>query len=83
MRLLGDLINASIDKIEARVADASVAFPSLDEPFNPGNEAESVLLDPEVLAATSHIIAAASQLIATVRHPAQSIIDDALSVSPD
>lgn len=81
LRLLGDIITTSIDKIEARLAQAEATFPSLSEAFNPTNKAEAILLEPEVLSATSHLVAAASQLISTVRHPAKTIIDDALSVS--
>ncbi|KAJ7851072.1 O-methyltransferase [Mycena olivaceomarginata] len=78
LRLLGDLIFTSIDAIEARLSAECVEFPALGEPFNPMDRAESVLLEDEMLAATSHIIAAASQLIAMVRSPVQTIMEYSL-----
>ncbi|KAJ7787340.1 hypothetical protein B0H14DRAFT_2629516 [Mycena olivaceomarginata] len=55
-----------------------VEFPSLAEPFAQGARAEEVLLEAEMLAATSHIVAAASQLIAIVRPPVQTIMENSL-----
>ncbi|KAJ7658710.1 hypothetical protein DFH06DRAFT_1407161 [Mycena polygramma] len=78
LRRLGELILDSIDAIEARLDAEGVDFPSLVDPFKPSNKAESVLLDAEVLAATSHIVAAASQLIVMVRSPVQTIMDNSL-----
>jgi hypothetical protein len=80
LRLLGDLILTSIDAIEARLSAECVEFPALGEPLNPMDRAESVLLEDEMLAATSHIIAAASQLIAMVRSPVQTIMEYSLLV---
>ncbi|KAE9386357.1 O-methyltransferase [Gymnopus androsaceus JB14] len=79
LRLLGQIITDSIDIIERRMADASLSFPSLDEPFNSTSKVESVLVEPDMSKATSHIIAAAAQLTATVRRPVQTIMDDALA----
>jgi hypothetical protein len=80
LRLLGDIITSSIDQIESTLASSKLEFPSLNEPFDPTKPVEAALVTPDILAATSSIIAAASQLIATVRHPANTIIDDALCV---
>ncbi|KAF8185273.1 O-methyltransferase [Mycena galopus ATCC 62051] len=80
LRLLGDLILRSIHAIESRL-DAEgegVKFPALAEPFNPEDKAERVLLEGEMLAATSQIVAAASQLIAMVRSPVQTIMENSL-----
>ena len=82
LRLLRDIINDSIDLIESRLAAKGATFPSLNDPFIPTSDAEAILLEPDVLSATSHIVAAASQLIATVRHPAQTVVDDVLLVWP-
>lgn len=81
LRRLGQIIADAIDTIESRLIDADVSYPSIDKPFDPSSPAENLLLEPELLTAGSHIIAAAAQLIATVRHPAQTIIDDGLSVN--
>ena len=80
LSLLRDIINNSIDVIESHLATKGATFPSLNDPFIPTSDAEAILLEPDVISATSHIIAAASQLVATVRHPAQTVIDDTLSV---
>ncbi|KAJ7890328.1 O-methyltransferase [Mycena leptocephala] len=78
LRLLGELILASIDAIEARLNAECVEFPSLAEPFARGARVEEVLLEAEMLTATSHIVAAASQLIAIVRPPVQTIMENSL-----
>ncbi|KAJ7447576.1 O-methyltransferase [Mycena galericulata] len=78
LRLLGDLILTSIDIIERRLEAESLAFPALAEPFDPGSQAESVLLEAQMLAATSHIVAAASQLIAMVRSPVQTLVEHSM-----
>ncbi|KAF5370952.1 hypothetical protein D9757_009884 [Collybiopsis confluens] len=73
------IITDSIDTIENRLADASTLFPSLDEPMDPTSKVESILVEPDMSRATSHIVAAAAQLMATVRQPVQTIMDDALA----
>ncbi|KAJ7611513.1 O-methyltransferase [Mycena polygramma] len=78
LRLLGELILDSIDAIEARLDAEAVEFPALADPFEPTTRAESVLLEAEMLTATSHIVAAASQLIAMVRSPVQTIMENSL-----
>ncbi|KAJ7691351.1 O-methyltransferase [Mycena rosella] len=78
LRLLGELILQSIDAIESRMDAECVEFPSLTDPFDPTAKAESVLLGADLLTATSHIIAAASQLIAMVRSPVQTIMEYSL-----
>ncbi|KAJ7234013.1 O-methyltransferase [Mycena haematopus] len=78
LRLLGDLILRAIHAIECRLDDEGVEFPGLADPFNPTDKAEKVLLEKGMLAATSQIVAAASQLIATVRSPMQTIMEDSL-----
>ena len=80
LRLLGEIITNCIDKVECRLGAASVSFPSINAPYNPTSKAEITLLDPDIFEATRHIVAAASQLIATVRHPAHTTSEDALSV---
>lgn len=62
LRLLGQIINDSINAIEERLSKASVSFPSLDEPFNPTSKVESILVEPDMINVTSHIVAAAAQV---------------------
>lgn len=82
LRLLGALIQGAIDTIEARFEAESVEFPALEVPFDPAGTAESVLLEPEMLAATAQIVAAASQLIAMVRSPVQTLVEHSMVVRP-
>ncbi|KAJ6601633.1 O-methyltransferase [Mycena sp. CBHHK59/15] len=79
LRLLGELILKSIDSIESRLASEFTEFPTLFDPFDPAKKVEIILQEEEMLAATSHIVAAASQLVATVRPPAQSVVDNSLA----
>ncbi|KAJ6501155.1 O-methyltransferase [Mycena vitilis] len=76
LRLLGELILDSIDAIEARLDAEGADFPAMADPFQPGSKAESVLLG--LTATTSRIVAAASQLIAMVRSPVQTIMENSL-----
>ncbi|KAJ7828007.1 O-methyltransferase [Mycena leptocephala] len=78
LRTLGELISKSIQTIESRLQQEHLKFPALKEPFDPAGRAESVLLETEICLARSCIVAAASQLIAMVRSPAQSIIETGL-----
>ncbi|KAJ7088438.1 O-methyltransferase [Mycena belliarum] len=78
LRLLGTLILRSIHAIEARMEAESIEFPSLADPFDPKAKPEAVLLEADILAAIAHIVAAASQLIATVRSPVQTVMEYSL-----
>ncbi|KAJ7872708.1 O-methyltransferase [Mycena leptocephala] len=78
LRLLGELILESIHTIECRLDAECVEFPALAQPFNPNSRAEAVLLEDGMLAATSQIVAAASQLIAMVRSPVQTIMENSM-----
>jgi hypothetical protein len=82
LRLLGELILESIHTIECRLDAECVEFPALAQPFNPNSRAEAVLLEDGMLAATSQIVAAASQLIAMVRSPVQTIMENSMLVNP-
>ncbi|KAF7367843.1 O-methyltransferase [Mycena sanguinolenta] len=78
LRLLAELILRSIHAIESRLDNEGLEFPRLADPFDATDKAEKVLLEDEMLAATSQIVAAASQLIAMVRSPVQTIMEDSL-----
>ncbi|KAJ7473961.1 O-methyltransferase [Mycena latifolia] len=78
LRLLADLILESIHTIELRLEAECVEFPALTDPFDPTTKAESVLLEADMLTATSQIVAAASQLIAMVRSPVQTVMEYSL-----
>ncbi|KAJ7046068.1 O-methyltransferase [Mycena alexandri] len=78
LRQLSDIIAQAVTDIEAEYAKASARLPSLDEPFNPTNAAEAVGMHPNVVVASSLVIAAAAQITATVSNPALAIINDSL-----
>nr|GAT61031.1 predicted protein [Mycena chlorophos] len=75
MRALAKIINESLDTVEAAYSKAGVTVPSLDAPFDPANPAEKVREEPAVATAFLNIMAATSQLGATVRAPAASVLD--------
>lgn len=81
LRQLSDIIAQAVTDIEAEYAKASARLPSLDEPFNPTNATEAVGMHPNVVVASSLVIAAAAQITATVSNPALAIINDSLLVS--
>ena len=80
LRQLGEIILNSIDTIEERLASDSLDLPSLDDPFDPTAKVETVLQEPDMVAATAFIVAAAAQLIKSIRNPVQAVLSDALSV---
>ncbi|KAJ7752262.1 O-methyltransferase [Mycena olivaceomarginata] len=78
LRVLGELILDSIETIESRFSHEDIDFPALANPFNGECKAESILLEPEISTARSYIVAAASQLIAMVRSPVQTMVENGL-----
>ncbi|CAK5264086.1 unnamed protein product, partial [Mycena citricolor] len=75
LRTLADLLLNSVNSIETRLASRNLAFPSLATPFDPHTEAESVLRETDMLSAVSQIVAAASQMIAMVRTPVETVME--------
>ncbi|KAF8182513.1 O-methyltransferase [Mycena galopus ATCC 62051] len=75
LRRLANIINEAVDKMETAYTGAEQPLPSLDVPFNPNDPAEAVLQDPIVAGAVLNIMAAASQLSATVCSPASSALN--------
>ncbi|KAA1468515.1 S-adenosyl-L-methionine-dependent methyltransferase, partial [Dentipellis sp. KUC8613] len=71
LKALADLIKSNVDLIEAATKSAALEFPSPHTTFSPESEAARLL--PEVVDATTRIVAAASQLITAVRPPPLSI----------
>ncbi|KAF9067896.1 S-adenosyl-L-methionine-dependent methyltransferase [Rhodocollybia butyracea] len=68
---LGNIVTSSIQTLEAAYAKSGIPYPSLDEPFKPGP-----LDDDFALGQTTRVlIAAAYQIIATVRGPMETIQD--------
>lgn len=75
---LAMIILQSAKAIDEHCKATSTTFPRLDDPFDP--KANEVCLHSSVVAATSLLVSAASQIIATAQPPAQSILDFANAV---
>lgn len=71
LRALADLINTAVKQVESACASRSQTYPLADEPFSP--QSEAARMSPDVLQAGDIIVAAASQLISTVRVPAMTL----------
>ncbi|KAF8180013.1 O-methyltransferase [Mycena galopus ATCC 62051] len=69
LRRLADIITNAVTTMENVYAESRMALPSLDEPFDPQDPAENLRQDPKVSAAVKNLVAAASQISATVFDP--------------
>jgi hypothetical protein len=78
LRALSKIIQDSISDIDAAVAASNLEFPSPYTPFTAESEAARTL--PEVERASSLLIAAATQLVQTVRSPTYGILTLAMQV---
>lgn len=67
LRALSNLINASVDKIEAALVARGQQYPISDQLFTP--QSEAARMAPDVMQEGSIIVAAAAQLIAATRPP--------------
>jgi hypothetical protein len=80
LRILVDLISDAVTKIDEEYAAANVEFPSLKDVFD-HRDRENVLLSKQsVNEQISIAVAAAEQLVATVRTPVATVWDMALMV---
>lgn len=70
---LADIISSGVRTLDAAYAKEGVQFPSLDEPFRPGMPGLDG--DPVLQQTTRLIVAAAAQIIASVRHPMETVMD--------
>ncbi|KAJ6580434.1 O-methyltransferase [Mycena vulgaris] len=77
LRRLANIITNAVDAMERVYECSGVPLPSLDEPFNPQDPVESLAQDPEVLAASMNLAAAAAQITATVWDPRRIIVNTA------
>jgi hypothetical protein len=69
LRVLADIISDAVDRIDNEYAAAHLDFPSLNELFDPKDPANVFLADAQVIKNTSLVVAAAEQLVATIRPP--------------
>jgi hypothetical protein len=82
LRLLANIINDAVSTMERVYTQTGVLLPSLDDPFNPDDPAESLRQDKEVFTAVKNIRAAAAQISATVCDPARVVLNTANAVGP-
>lgn len=66
---LASIISSSVQSLESTYSKHGLQFPSLDDPYKPGSLDE----DAVVLEASRLIVAAASQIIAAVRSPEDTV----------
>jgi hypothetical protein len=79
LKALGNIIQSSIEQIEAVVSANSFIFPSPDSTFSP--ESDAPHKHPAIQSATSLITSAAAQLIAHVRPAPLSVLDTSTQVN--
>ncbi|KAI0063823.1 S-adenosyl-L-methionine-dependent methyltransferase [Artomyces pyxidatus] len=71
LKALATIISSSVQTLESAYSKKGVPFPSLDDPFQP----ISLYNEHDVVTATNLIVAAAHQIIATVRQPMDTLFD--------
>lgn len=81
LRHLVNILSDTVAQIEEKYASANLEFPTFDEPIDEKDPAWILLSDSKVAPLSSVIVAAASQLIVSARHPMQALNDIAQSVS--
>lgn len=70
---LAEIISSGVRTLEAAYAKEGVPYPSIDDPLRPGPV--SLEADPALQQTSRLIVAAAYQIIASVRHPMETIMD--------
>jgi len=75
LKRLAQLINDAVDAVDTRSKEMGHPYPNLDEPFNPGNPAEAVTIDPVVVQNIRMLVAAADHLIAAARTPQMTVTE--------
>jgi len=79
LKALANIIQSSIEQIEANLSTNSLTFPSPDSTFS--LESEAPRMRPDIQSAGSLITSAAAQLITLVRPAQITLFDIALQVS--
>ncbi|KAJ7135582.1 S-adenosyl-L-methionine-dependent methyltransferase [Mycena epipterygia] len=79
LRLLANLITESVDTMERAYTDAGAPLPSLNQPFQQDAPGEALRTSPDVAVAIKNIMAAASQLTASVCDPITNSFNTAVS----
>jgi len=81
LKTLANIIQSSVEQIEAAVTANSLSYPSPDLPFS--FESEAPRMDPAIRLAGSMISSAAAQLITLVRPAPLTILDVTTQVKFD
>ncbi|KAJ7598769.1 S-adenosyl-L-methionine-dependent methyltransferase [Mycena floridula] len=76
LQALVALITAQVENLEATYSKSQIPFPSLDEPFRPS----PLDFDPKLAETRRLIVAAAAQLIATVRSPPEVLMEESTAL---
>ncbi|KAJ6603387.1 O-methyltransferase, partial [Mycena vulgaris] len=75
LRLLLNILSEAVSTLERVYADAGAPLPSLDEPFKREAPSEALKQNPDVAGAVKNIMAAATQMAATVSDPVVTVIN--------
>lgn len=71
------IITAGVHDIKRAYVEADQPFPDFQKPYTPNATEQSA----PVMTQIALVVAAASQLVRTLRSPAQTVIEETLSVS--
>ncbi|KAJ7252086.1 S-adenosyl-L-methionine-dependent methyltransferase [Mycena haematopus] len=74
LRLLVNLISQAVDTIEGIYATTNAVPPPLNKPRDPKDPSEALGQDAAVMEAKTKLVAAAAQLVATVRDPMSTFL---------
>ncbi|KAJ6540597.1 O-methyltransferase [Mycena capillaripes] len=74
LRLLANLISQAVDTIEGVYATKNATAPPLNNLWDPEDPSEALGQDPAVMEARTKLVAAAAQLVATVRDPISTLL---------
>ena len=74
LRQLLSILTNAIDTIEQETSNSNVAYPTVDDIFNPDSPSEQFALKPNVLQASSLGASAASQIFTTLCGPGPNIL---------
>ncbi|KAJ7599610.1 S-adenosyl-L-methionine-dependent methyltransferase, partial [Mycena floridula] len=76
LQALVTLITTQVENLESEYSKSRIPFPSLDKPFQPA----PLDFDPKLAETRRLIVAAAAQLIATVRSPPELLLEESTAL---
>ena len=81
LRHLVNILSEAVARIDEKYTSVDLEFLALDKPFDEKDLACLLLSRHGMVPLSSVVVAAADQLIASARHPMQTVLDIAQSVS--